>query len=91
MFKQELSAWLFRLDGEAPIACTVPCSMYSILLDHGKIEDPFFRSNEKELTRLSEKNCSFETTLTVTSPPSLVETIRRDIALMSEKYHASEQ
>lgn len=77
MFKQELSNWLFRLDGEAPIACTVPCSMYSILLDHGKIEDPFFRSNEKELTRLSEKNCSFETTLTVTE-----ETLAQDHVLL---------
>jgi len=77
MLKQQLSNWIFRLDGEAPIACTVPCSMYSILLENGKIEDPFFRSNEKELTRLSEKNCTFETTLTVSA-----ETLAHDHVLL---------
>ncbi len=65
MVKQELSKWRFQMDGDAAIACTVPCSMYSILLENNKIDDPFFRSNEKQLTALSERDCSFETSFAV--------------------------
>ena len=77
MFKQELSKWIFQQDGKEAIACRVPCSMYSILLGEGKIEDPFYRSNEKTLTALSEKDCAFETAFSVTE-----ETLTHDRVLL---------
>ena len=42
------------------LLCTAPCSMYSVLYDHGFIEDPFYGLNEREYMHLSEKGCKFE-------------------------------
>ncbi|MBQ3529126.1 MAG: glycoside hydrolase family 2 protein [Oscillospiraceae bacterium] len=42
------------------LSCTVPCSMYSVLLEHGMIEDPFYGLNELDLTAYSDKDCVFE-------------------------------
>jgi beta-mannosidase len=52
----------FRMyfDNYGALECKAPCSMYSVLLEHGLIEDPFYGINELEATRLSEKNCAFE-------------------------------
>ena len=41
------------------LPCTAPCSMYSVLLEHGKIKDPFYGLNELELTALSDRDCTF--------------------------------
>lgn len=38
-------------------ACQAPCSMYSVLLKHGEIEDPYYRDNANSLTWLAEKDC----------------------------------
>ena len=46
-------------DFEAP-PCQAPCTMYSVLLEHGKIPDPFYGLNERELRHLGEKDCAFE-------------------------------
>lgn len=37
---------------------TVPCSMYSILLAHGKMDDPFYRLNEYAARAMSEEDCT---------------------------------
>ncbi len=58
--KQELKQWRFLFEGEC-YSCQLPATMYGILLQEGKIPDPYYRDNEKSLTALSEKNCSFET------------------------------
>ena len=52
----------FRMyfDNYGALECKAPCSMYSVLLEHGLIEDPFYGINELEATKLSEKDCAFE-------------------------------
>ena len=51
----------FRMDfGEYNnLSCTVPCSMYSVLLDHGLIDDPYYRDNEKKVRHLARENVRF--------------------------------
>ena len=53
-FKMSFRAW-------EDIACTAPCSMYSVLYDNGYIPDPFYGTNELELRHLSEDDCDFYT------------------------------
>jgi beta-mannosidase len=58
--------WKMRcLDGGDIIAATVPGSVYAGLLAAGKIEDPFFRENELESTRLSASDWEFSRNFTV--------------------------
>ena len=52
--------WTMYFDGFEPLKCHAPCTMYSVLLDHGKIPDPFYGLNERELQHLGEKDCAFE-------------------------------
>lgn len=42
------------------LSCSVPCTMYGVLLEHGLIEDPFYGLNEKDVTKLSDMECTFE-------------------------------
>ena len=51
----------FRMDlGEhRGLSCTVPCSMYSVLLEHGLISDPFYRDNERLVRDLANNNVRF--------------------------------
>ena len=50
---------MFYEDCEA-LACQAPCTLYSVLLEHGKIPDPFYGLNERQLQYLSEKDCAFQ-------------------------------
>lgn len=65
MISQKIANWVLDYEGEQLLG-KVPCSMYSILLDYGKIEDPYYRMNEKQITPLSEKDCEMTTTVIVT-------------------------
>ena len=56
----ELKSWIMTYEGMGTLPCTAPCSMYSVLLEHGKIEDPYYGMNEREYRHLSEKDCKFE-------------------------------
>ena len=49
------------------IPATAPCSMYSVLLENGYIPDPFYGTNELELRHLSEHDCDFVTTFSVSA------------------------
>lgn len=60
--KQELKNWFFSGEKWGCMPCTSPCSMYSVLLENGKIPDPFYRLNEEAAAKLSEDDCVFETT-----------------------------
>lgn len=55
-----LKNWAFCYDGMR-YDCEPPCSMYGILLQEGKIPDPYYRDEEKKLLALAEKDCVFET------------------------------
>ena len=58
--------WTFHYPGFEPLACTAPCTMYSVLYEHGKIPDPHYGLNERELQYLADKDCAFEAKFTVT-------------------------
>ena len=55
-----LKNWKMNYEQYKGLECTAPCSMYSVLLEHKLIKDPFYGLNELELTALSEKDCFFE-------------------------------
>ena len=53
--------WRMRRCGDAPWTdAKVPGSVYSALLDAGKMEDPFYRDNEYEALKLSDADYEFE-------------------------------
>ncbi len=65
--KTPISDWTYvNFDGER-FACTVPASMYSILLKEGKMKDPFYRAQEKDATPLSFNDVAFETVINANS------------------------
>lgn len=51
--------WVMEYDQMEPLPCVSPCTLYSVLLDHDKIPDPFYGTNERELRHLGEKDCAF--------------------------------
>lgn len=55
-----LTNWTMTYDRHKKLSCTAPCTMYSVLLDHKIIDDPFYGLNEREYMHLSDKDCSFE-------------------------------
>ena len=60
--------WTLYYDNLGPLSCQAPCTMYSVLYDHGKIPDPFYGTNERELQYLAEKDCVFESVFS--APPA---------------------
>ena len=51
-------------DGVA-YACEVPCSYYSVLLQNGLMQEPYYRDQEKYVALTYGDNCRFETEITV--------------------------
>lgn len=49
------------------LSATAPCSMYSVLLSHGLIEDPYYRDNERRLRELARHGCVFTADFNVDS------------------------
>ena len=62
----QIKNWSFRYPGFEPLDCQAPCTMYSVLLDHKKIPDPFYGRNEELLTALADQDCSFQADFSVT-------------------------
>lgn len=60
----EIRDFTMYYESYPPLSCSVPCTMYGTLLEHGLIEDPFRGMNERLLTALSEKDCVFESRFT---------------------------
>ncbi len=54
-----ITAWKMDFLEHKALQCTPPCSMYSVLLEHGRMEDPFYGTNEREAMALSEHDCKF--------------------------------
>ena len=59
--------WNFKSGDIAINDVKSPCSFYSVLLENGKMEDPFWRTNEYAARDLCRADCSFETKFTVTA------------------------
>lgn len=61
---QEIKSWTLSYRNESGLTGTVPCSMYSILLAHGKLDDPFYRLNEYTARAMSEEDCTLTAVFT---------------------------
>ena len=59
-------AWKMRsLDGGDIVEAAVPGSVYAALLAAGKIDDPFYRENELDATRLSARDWEFSRSFSI--------------------------
>ena len=58
-----LENWKMSYEGYSQIECKAPATMYSVLLENNLIKDPFYGLNELELTKLSNKDTTFEAEL----------------------------
>ncbi len=55
----EIKNWSMSYAEHDNLPCKAPCSLYSVLLENGIIEDPYYGLNELEYTGLSDKDCTF--------------------------------
>lgn len=55
------SGWTLKTQKYGSLPCSVPCSLYSVLLDCKKIENPYYRENEYISTSICDDDCDFET------------------------------
>ncbi len=62
----QIKNWKMNFKEHRDLDCTAPCSMYSVLLEKGLIEDPFYGMNEEKLTALSDNECEFYTEFELT-------------------------
>ncbi len=68
------SGWSYQeVDGEHQGQATVPGTIHTDLLNNKQIEDPFYRTNEKDLQWIDKKDWVYETTFVVSK-----ETIKKD-------------
>ena len=66
--------WTLYYEGQEPVACQAPCTLYSVLYESGRIPDPFNGLNDQRLTALADKDCAFEAQ------------VEADEALLSREY-----
>ncbi|HBI52801.1 MAG TPA: glycoside hydrolase family 2, partial [Ruminococcaceae bacterium] len=52
------NGWVMSFDGKE-YGCSVPCSMYKVLLENKAMPDPYYRENEYISTDLSRKDVTF--------------------------------
>ena len=64
MINHKISDWMLHYENEH-LPCQVPCSLYSVLLEYKKIENPYEQLNEKAATVLSEKDCEMTSSFIV--------------------------
>ena len=64
--KRKITDWTFLWDGER-YKCQAPATLYSVLLENNIINDPFVGLNSREATKLSERDCAFETVIVADS------------------------
>ena len=58
-----INNWKMDFDRYKGLSCKVPCDLYSVLLEHKIISDPYYGTNEKALSDLSKKDAQFYTEL----------------------------
>ena len=76
MISQKITSWVMEY-GKHSLAANAPCSLYSVLLEHKIIEDPFYRLNEKGATALSEKDMELSAKIYITA-----EMLKKRVILM---------
>lgn len=58
--------WTYQeVDGEHSGSATVPGTIHTDLLNNGQIEDPFYRTNERDLQWIDKKDWEYETVFSV--------------------------
>lgn len=69
MSREEIRGnWQFRQAGETEwLPATVPGTVHTDLMANGKIEDPFFRLNERQVQWIDKADWEYRTTFTVTA------------------------
>ena len=58
--------WKLDIGDYSGLDCFAPCDMYSVLFEHGLIDDPYYGTNEKALLSYSKKDCVFYTDFNLT-------------------------
>ena len=66
--------WTLYYEGQEPVACQAPCTLYGVLYESGRIPDPFYGLNDQRLTALADQDCVFEAR------------VEADEALLSRQY-----
>lgn len=61
----ELDRWYLDYKQYRNLETRLPCSLYSVLLAYGKMDDPFYRTNEAAARELCETGCTFSTHFTL--------------------------
>ena len=51
--------WKMDIGEHTGLSCQAPCEMYSVLLEHGIIDEPYYGVNEEELLDYSKKDSTF--------------------------------
>ncbi|MBO5212545.1 MAG: glycoside hydrolase family 2 protein [Clostridia bacterium] len=54
-----INDWKMDFKDYRALSCSVPCDMYSVLFDHGLIDDPYYGVNENSCFELSRNDCVF--------------------------------
>lgn len=73
--------WTYQeVDGTHTGNATVPGTIHTDLLHNGQIEDPFYRTNEKDLQWIDKKDWIYKTTFDVD-----IETLRKDVSVLNFK------
>ena len=54
-----ITNWKMDFDTHKGLDCVAPCDMYSVLLSHSLIPEPYYGTNEAIRTDLSKKDCTF--------------------------------
>lgn len=56
---QKITAFTMDAGEHTGLACRAPCSVYSVLLEHGLIDDPYYRDNVRGQSELLPDECTF--------------------------------
>lgn len=65
-FRQSLKQWTFKaIDESEWLPATVPGTVHTDLLDNGKISNPFYGTNEKDVQWIDKKDWEYITTIDV--------------------------
>lgn len=66
MVRQEIKSFRMDFGAHTGLECTAPCSLYSVLFNHGIIGDPSISDNALQIKKYSGKPCTFTSEIEVT-------------------------
>jgi len=66
MVRQEIKSFVMHSGEYSGLACTAPCSLYSVLFDNKIIGDPLISDNAAKIDTYSKNGCTFEAEFEIT-------------------------